>query len=422
MNIYLEKCMSKFVYCALTVILILILNTVYIDSYPTLKKYLVIMFLVLSLLIFIFLLPKIFEESILKKFILMFSLIVIIFFILNSFMFHFNAIHLITFLVIPLTYTSFFYFKKDPTDSFIKTIEYFTVINACISLLFWVMSNLGVDFNSIISVHWGAPEGMTRSLSGYFDISFVTQTLNVGDMTIIRNSSFFSEAPVYAYFLSISLLIELFIMNGRKSNFRTYVLLLTILSTLSTIGIVIAVSAVSYYYLFVYNSNSLAILKFFKKFFAIILAISVVITVLYDKIVISDGSSSLSSSNIRADDFKACFLAFIQHPIIGNGLDNANAIVKNMNPLRYGFNTGLSTGMMVALAYGGVYLLLFYLMPFFVSFKCSKKEIGLGLFTFLLTLFITDYESYIYVILSSYIFAVYLRKLKYKNIYDENIS
>ncbi|WP_162924059.1 O-antigen ligase family protein [Apilactobacillus bombintestini] len=411
LNTAIKEKMMFFLIFVCSTILILQTDTVYIDHYQFLIKIFKFLFLLISLLSILLFIPKIKNDKKIRNFIIIFSLLVVIFLSINSYIYKFKVNSFLTFLFMPLIYILYFYFSELENNNhiFMKTIEKIIVFIACISMIFWILSNIGIPFNSSLSSEWGALPNQVRELPGYFYVHFVTQQSNLSSIHLIRNSSFFSEAPIYSYVLSIGLLIKLFVLECKKNDWEMYILLITILSTMSITGIIVAMLSLSYYYFVIYNINLLSTLKKRKGVYAFATIIILLFLVLYEKFIKSD-HSPLSSPSIRADDFKAGFMTFIHHPLVGSGLDNTNAIVQNMNKDRYGFNIGISTGFIEALAYGGIYLISFYIVPTLMSFKCSKKTFGLGVFTFILFILTTVYSLYIYLVLLSYLFATYLKK------------
>ena len=68
------------------------------------------------------------------------------------------------------------------------------------------------------------------------------------------------------------------------------------------------------------------------------------------------------SGFMRLDDVLACFKTWRTSPVFGTGYWNDDSVIPFFSyPDRY--NNGLSMGMMVVLAQGGLYLLCLYLIP-----------------------------------------------------------
>ena len=134
-----------------------------------------------------------------------------------------------------------------------KSGRFFELINVfvklmfvitCASLFFWMLSMLNVPTNSSISILWGG----LRSINGYFHIHYLASGSNVIlGVNIVRNTAFFSEAPMYSFLICIALAMHLFLQQRSSSNLidkRTIIFLITIFTTASTTGVIVGIISV----------------------------------------------------------------------------------------------------------------------------------------------------------------------------------
>jgi hypothetical protein len=94
--------------------------------------------------------------------------------------------------------------------------------------------------------------------------------------------------------------------------------------------------------------------------------------------------NSLGSVSIRSDDFRAGMMAFLDHPIFGNGFNNlasieahmdANRLLYNPEAIALGLNrAGFSLGFPEMLTLGGFYYAFFWLI--FPSYLYVKNFIN----------------------------------------------
>ena len=241
------------------------------------------------------------------------------------------------------------------------------LVIACISLVFWFFGSLlrGISTDEYIEADWGG----TFQYPSYLGIYFERQTYDIFGVNIIRNQSIFTEAPMYNAYLIIALCVEVYMKPWKKlialkgstiqttknlSIVRVMILLITVLTTLTTTGIVIGlIIIVSMFFLYPIAA---------QKVFWIKLAIGIIVAILALMIgiyVIIDKSDSMSFKT-RLDDYFACFKAWKTSPVFGVGFLNTDAIIQYMSEFRLD-NTGLATGIGSIIAQGGLVLISIYL-------------------------------------------------------------
>lgn len=199
----------------------------------------------------------------------------------------------------------------------------------------------------------------------------------------VRNIGLFVEGPMLTYVVSIALYYELFL---RKKSFRKIyvaVLLVTIVTSLSTTGLLVAVILL---YLRFYN---IVRKNVYIRYFFIPIVFCVIGYILY-YIIQDKFTSNIFSASTRVDDILASFKCFFSHIINGVGYQNMKAIdpyrsLKISDP-------GLSTGIGAILAYGGMEWGIWYFIPFiiavknYITNKNNKKNMAFVIMAFFLLL------------------------------------
>lgn len=383
-------------------------NSVFYSLENTGNKRILIIWYVLLLLLFFLNLMELHDKKInivhLIKFQLIFVTLMSAFLIGEYIYYPYDLKNALMYLFIPFCMVCIFYTDFKVAGNLILKIRNVTVVLAVVSLFFWFLSIIGVSPNMSVNISWGS----THSVPGYFHLHFIAQgSINFLGINTIRNTGVFDEAPMYSYVLCIAFLIHMFIPKQFKiMDFISIILIITILSTTSTTGIIILLLSILYYELFV-NHKINKLLTIFVGIFLLPIVYFAVRNILIDKI----DSNWYSSSSIRLNDLIAGFMAWKDHILIGNGIFNYKSIVNYMNYNRIMTNiTGYSSGIMTVLAYGGLLLLLFYLVPTLLTMFVSRKDFAIGLFSFILFIFTVVNNVYLYIILLSFFWARYLTK------------
>lgn len=307
------------------------------------------------------------------------------------------------FTVIPLGFLVFFYERmvNKQLNQLLLAFKNIMLVLAIISIVFWIMALVGVPTNMTTTVTWGS----NPNLPGYFGIQYLAQgSTKFFGINIIRNTGLFVEAPMYAYTLSIALLISLYVEKDLKV-WQIVLFTLTIISTTSTTGAIIGLAALSWYFIFVNKVKNPAVKLLF---------IGACLFVLFYGIyyLIGNKVSAIwySSSSVRTNDYYAGFMAWKQHIFKGNGLGNFAVIENYMDYRRILYSnqiggiTGFSNGIMEVLAFGGLLTLSIYVIPTVLACFVSRKMTAFSLLSF--TLFCTTVIpfSYLYILILCFLF------------------
>ncbi len=206
-----------------------------------------------------------------------------------------------------------------------------------------------------------------RDTYSYFFLYFENpiQRNRLFGITLMRNTGIFPEAPGYAAFLSYAIALELVsrARENRKSKKKLYLLMLTLLTTFSAKGLlVMLLVCVLWYWMETKRILSLR---------SLILCLGTVAAVIAGVYVLKDKSTT-SSYGTRMDDLISELKTWGDHVLFGVGYDNTDAIREYQTVERA--NEGLSMGVPLILALGGVYLLGFYALSALNYLRQKGKE------------------------------------------------
>lgn len=286
-----------------------------------------------------------------------------IFIVVFMFFTRYNLIRTVLYLLIPFCLSILYLSLLKTREEKSRLILYLSDILVALSFVSLVLYILGTLFGflsptSQVRVWWAEEE---RVINTYFHLLYEAQEINFFGHTFMRNCGIFPEAPGFAAFLSVSLAAELF-LRKRLSRSRIIILTLTCISTFSAKALLLAAAAFALKFLFWENKSRLVTIA---KALGAALAAAFAALILWDK-------AQSPSFYIRLDDFQAALAAFAQNPIFGAGYYNDSAVIANFE-YAYRYNDGLSMGIAVLAAQGGLWLILFYLLSSVKAVLCTQK-------------------------------------------------
>lgn len=205
---------------------------------------------------------------------------------------------------------------------------------------------------STVTYNWAQA---TRSCGTYFHLYYESQNIVFLGRDLVRNCGLFMEAPGFAIFLVYAASVEL-LLRKKLRIVRCIILFVTALTTFSAKAILLVVLACGLRYII---QRSRTILS--HRFKLVVLPAVLVAVALVAMVLIADKMTS-ASYFIRMDDVQACLKTWLTHPIFGTGYWNDESVVPFF-AFEGRYNDGLSMGLAVILAQGGVYLLMLYLLP-----------------------------------------------------------
>ena len=278
------------------------------------------------------------------------------------------------------------------SERLLKVYSNIMIILAIISLIMWFSCSIAsfLPLNTKLLVGWGR----NSYIYGFFNIYYETQSIDFLFFSGVRNTGIFIEAPMYSFCLSLALLIELFIEN-KVNKKRIMILIVTIMTTVSTTGIGCILLS-----LFLKYTTDMEAKEKGKKFLKIIFSCMFMIIVLFISNIILENKYSTNSFSVRMNDL------FLQFEIWKNNF----WIGKSFNSNQF----GSSNSIMVILADGGLFLGVFYLIPFKILWENKIKE-----FSFILLIIfsftVIPYTGLTFFILA-YIYSFYICKNEFRNV------
>lgn len=236
-----------------------------------------------------------------------------------------------------------------------------TVLTA-VSILLWYLGPIKwwIQPDCTIESTWSIPEGATTY--GYHWLLFMTQWSHVGGADIARNTGIFVEGPMYSYVLCAALLIETCLVR-RPCKIVVAILLATIATTLTTTGYLIALwvlAAGMVVPLVRRRWEAAAGSSARRGLIGALVGLALVAAALAVAYLLRNKLGSVSGSD-RADVLRAGWLAWLQSPMLGNGLsaERAIAVLRTLYPGSAAFSNSLT----VVPALGGIVFCLLYLVP-----------------------------------------------------------
>lgn len=227
--------------------------------------------------------------------------------------------------------------------------EQIMIVIACISLFFWMFGSCLEIFQPTGHIWSTWSTSKDTYVASYYGLYFETQDWqSVFSLLKYRNTAIFTEAPMASLNFSVALLIDLFIRE-KKSTRNLMILTAAIISTFSTTGYIVMILA---YFAKLFFKEEKKTSRWIIKHFVVVIALIIGVGFIQSLI---DQKLGTASGSIRLDDFSAGFKAWSDHPMLGNGYGNGEAITHYISGFRRN-NTGYSNSPMYILALGGIYL------------------------------------------------------------------
>lgn len=350
---------------------------------------------------------KIYSDKRLMLFYIVGGVILLIFlFVEYFFVFKFKINPLIPFFLSIFFLTTYFYisFKKEFSENGLirKIVNVITTLSI-FSIIFFVLYFMGFQTNVALVNHWGTGAPM---FNGYFYLDFIPQVLPGTD--IIRNSSVFAEPSIFGFVLVTALLMQIFILklNRKRDYAKLCVFFTAVMTTTSSTSIAIAVLiGVSLVVKILWENDKKKILSIVGIPMA---AIGILISFLLYSSKASKSIDIHSSYAVRANDVHACLHAWMDHLFFGVGIGNNNYIGQYMYSYRTTTGFGLSMGLFSVLAYGGLILLLIYLIPCILTIFKSYNLFVVAVFLNIYLVYAMIQETYLFAVFLGYFWAYIL--------------
>ncbi len=278
------------------------------------------------------------------------ALALLAFLMLHLLFTRYNGTRYILYFVIPVLLMCVYIGIMDSEDDikglFLKLSDIVFVLSFISLFLFVFGTLLGVlPFKSTVQYEWA---GAMRQTNTYFNLIYESQDITFLGRDFVRNCGIFAEAPGFAVFLVVAISSEM-LLRDKIKWFRVGILCITVITTFSAKAIILAIAAIGLRYL-ISSAKTLSA----KRFKILLLPIVAVVAAAAVLIVFADKAQSYSYL-MREDDLQASMKVFWQNPIFGAGYVNDGAISDEFRLLTRP-NNGLSMGVVLLLAQGGIWL------------------------------------------------------------------
>ncbi|WNX02625.1 O-antigen ligase family protein [Lacticaseibacillus rhamnosus] len=278
---------------------------------------------------------------------------------------------------------------------------------AACSLFFWILAIIGVPMNSTLYISWASK--YYEPIKGFFGLFYFSQdfTSFLG-FYLPRNTAIFTEAPMCSFLFCLGLIFDIFIGDDDKKHklgFREILLIVGIISTTSTTGIMIVILTLV--------ANLFRTVKINPLVVTVGVMLSAFVLYILWQIFLAKTTENSNSVSIRFDDLHAGIKAWLLHPFFGNGLENTLAYLPFIQGYRVveGGNSGFSSGLLQILMTGGVfYFIWIVFIPLAKMFFKSRSYLFLGLIFLIMLINTVIYDTFMMFFISALFYAVTLRK------------
>ena len=269
-----------------------------------------------------------------------------------------------------LIFVIFFFYcgsliRNGNVEEFAKAFVNVVSVVSAVSLFFWL-------FGSVLGIIPGFPTPYiwagTRTTVNYFWLYFEnrTQATEILGQTVIRNTGIYAEAPGFSGYLIMALAIALPAENEKYPLKQKVLLVATMLTTLSTKGLIAVMILIALVYMFTHPAKSPS--KFIEKFIFVVVLVTAASIGIF---LLLEDKSTTGSYIVRMDDLQAAISAWKNHVLFGSGYQETSEIIRNFGVSRS--NNGLSMGLTILLAQGGLYMIAFYALSFILALYASRR-------------------------------------------------
>lgn len=287
------------------------------------------------------------------------------------------------------------YINKNRILGFLSKLVKIVAILSVISLFFWLFGTLFnvVHPTSTVINQWSG----NRLINSYYNLYFETQKMSFLGFKVIRNSGMFAESPIWGLILSFAYIIDLFILKSSR-NFSRNIIILTMLTTFSTTGLII---------IGISNIYKMSVKRSKKKFLLFPVILSLGFSIFF---LLNEKSETISAS-LRADDYNIGFKAWKASLLVGHGLNNGIPAIQSYIPTSLR-TTGYSNTIFVILAQGGLFLFLIYFTPMILLLFRRKMNFDVKFaiilfFTLVTTIIFDGTYLFIWCLALSYSYFIY---------------
>ena len=315
----------------------------------------------------------------------------------------YNGVRFVLYYAIPLVLLVLYVGLKERQegclDLFYKLADIVTVLTV-ISLfcyLFGTLLNV-LPGESTATYSWG---GTVRTCPTYYHLFYEAQKIDFFGFKLVRNCGVFPEAPGFAIYLVFATATEV-LLRDKPRLWRCAVYALATITTYSAKAIVLVAAVFALKYMFTPSKGWLS-----RRLKVILIPAAILGVGAVTAVLLWDKMQSVSGG-MRLDDVLACYKTWLTSPVFGTGYWNDDSVIPFFTYAER-YNDGLSMGMMVVLAQGGLYLLTLYLVPAVRMLCRAEKRHRWMLGSFTLMMFGLLFTSNIaYNFLTLLLLAVYM--------------
>lgn len=252
------------------------------------------------------------------------------------------------------------------------------IIIAVISLFFWIFASILkiIPSTGLITSMWTGNDSV-KFVKSYGYLYFEPQYAQFLFFKGVRNSAIFAEGPMASYNFSLALLSVIYMINDdkNKKDIKIFILVIAIISTLSATGIImLGILCLKYL-------NTKKYDDIYKVIFRILVNIVFCIVIIHMAYVTLSQKMQVNSGQLRSSDILSAYNVWIDNIFFGTGIGDHTAIYNYLPYFRIKYKFfGLSTGLMVLLAEGGIYGSMPYIYVFFRNIVESIRKMNINLF------------------------------------------
>ncbi|WP_430931334.1 hypothetical protein [Saccharicrinis sp. 156] len=257
-----------------------------------------------------------------------------------------------------------------------KTVEYYVdvlVFSVLVSLFFYVTSYIGAFesfFENTVAPMFDNPLIKTSNYKNWPSIILYTfNSQGEGLIWLKRNSGPFWEPGAFSGFLLVALLFNI-IITGQLNNKKNRILMLGVLTTFSTSGLLVMAGVVIFYLVL----NRDLIRRYIVIPIVLVIGVTVFLNVdfLGSKIV-RKMSFTDATYNTRFKSAQIDFQDFVKYPLFGMGRSESTRFQGETNARTIHRNNGVTNHLVM---YGGIaFLIYFYLMYLTIFRMCLAYDV-----------------------------------------------
>lgn len=315
------------------------------------------------------------------SYVLIFICIFAIYFCINLFLYPASSFNLFyRCIIFLLLFLNFFYWNKKKIN-YNEVLYKIVIVIAIVSLLFYVLVNV-LKINIPYTIITG---DSNVPYYNYYGIYYFYGNPN----KLIRLSGLFWEPGVYQIYLNMALFY--YIISLRKNIKELILLLINIILTFSTTGMVLASLLLAY--MFLYSSKISLRNKIIITIPILSIVLFVIFTVVGQKI---EMTASGGSFYIRSLDLQLGLKIFKEHFLLGAGFLNTD-IFKSLNTYNLTGPKGSSNGFITWCYTTGLLGIVFAFIPFIKhSMAIHKKKEKIENIMFIILIFVFNNSEPIY--------------------------